>query len=62
MLRALDIPVRVDAPVGKNLREHPQISIQLELKPEARAVSLDERHTNCCVRYSSGLEILRPTT
>jgi 5-(hydroxymethyl)furfural/furfural oxidase len=56
LLGALDIPVRVDAPVGENLRDHPQLSAQLELKPEARAKGLDQRHTNCCVRYSSGLE------
>jgi 5-(hydroxymethyl)furfural/furfural oxidase len=56
LLGTLDIPVCVDAPVGENLREHPQLSMQLELKPEAQAVGLDQRHTNCCVRYSSGLE------
>jgi 5-(hydroxymethyl)furfural/furfural oxidase len=56
LLHALDIPVRIDAPVGENLLDHPQLSIQLDLKPEACAASLAERHTNCCVRYSSGLE------
>lgn len=56
LLRAFDIPVRADAPVGENLLDHPQLSIQIDLKPEARAASLDTRHTNCCVRYSSGLE------
>ncbi len=56
LLRRLDIPLRVDAPVGENLLDHPQISLQLDLKPEAYAASLSARHTNCCVRYSSGLE------
>jgi 5-(hydroxymethyl)furfural/furfural oxidase len=56
VLRALDVPVRVDAPVGKNLLDHPQISLQFDLKPEARAASPNARHTNCCVRYSSGFE------
>lgn len=56
LLGALDIPVCVDAPVGENLCDHPQLSVQLELKTSARAGSLDQRHTNCCVRYSSGLE------
>lgn len=54
-LRALGIPVRVDSPVGRNLLDHPQLSIQLALKAQARAVTVAARHTNCCVRYSSGL-------
>jgi 5-(hydroxymethyl)furfural/furfural oxidase len=54
-LRAIAIPVRADAPVGRNLLDHPQLSIQLDLKTEARAATLDARHTNCCVRYTSGL-------
>jgi 5-(hydroxymethyl)furfural/furfural oxidase len=54
-LRALEIPVRANAPVGCNLLDHPQLSIQLELKAEARAAAIDARHTNCCVRYTSGL-------
>jgi 5-(hydroxymethyl)furfural/furfural oxidase len=54
-LRALGIPVRADAPVGRNLLDHPQLAIQLDLKDEARAAGLDSRHTNCCVRYTSGL-------
>src|SRR5271163_53527 len=60
LLHALDIPVRVDAPVGENPRDHPQISMQFDLKPEARAGSLSARHTYCCVRYSSGLENSAP--
>jgi len=54
-LRALGIPVRADAPVGRNLLDHPQLSVQLELQAEARAATLESRHTNCCVRYTSGL-------
>jgi 5-(hydroxymethyl)furfural/furfural oxidase len=54
-LRALGIPVRFDAPVGRNLLDHPQLSIQIDLKDGARAAGLDSRHTNCCVRYTSGL-------
>jgi choline dehydrogenase len=53
-LRGLAIPLQVDAPVGHNLLDHPQISIQLDLKREARAATVEARHTNCCVRYSSG--------
>jgi 5-(hydroxymethyl)furfural/furfural oxidase len=55
LLRALDIPVQVDVAVGENLLDHRQISTQFDLKPEAQAASLNARHTNCCVRYSSGL-------
>lgn len=55
-LRAVNIPLRVEAPVGENLLDHPQLSVQLDLKAEARATSVNTRHTNCCVRYSSGLE------
>ncbi|MGH8012094.1 MAG: GMC oxidoreductase, partial [Candidatus Binataceae bacterium] len=56
VLEPLGIPVRFDAPVGRNLLEHPQLSLVLELMPRARAKDLTARHTNCCVRYSSGLE------
>ena len=54
-LRAIEIRVRSDLPVGQNLLDHPQLSIQLDLDPGARAAALDARHTNCCVRYTSGL-------
>ncbi|MDQ2654507.1 MAG: GMC family oxidoreductase, partial [Chloroflexota bacterium] len=43
-------------PVGENLVEHSAVWIGLDLTPEASATSLDQRHTNCCVRYSSELE------
>ena len=54
-LATLGIAVRVDAPAGDNLLDHPQVSLSLALKPEARAAGLGSRHTNCCVRYSSGV-------
>jgi choline dehydrogenase-like flavoprotein len=54
-LRLLNIPVRCDAPVGNNLLDHPQLSVQLDLNKQARAGGLHQRHTNCCVRYTSGL-------
>lgn len=54
-LRALGIDVLVDAPVGRNLVEHPMASLVLHLQREARAVSTEVRHVHCCVRYSSGL-------
>ena len=55
-LAAVNVPLLVELPVGENLLDHPQLAVQLDLKPEARAASLNTRHTNCCVRYSSGLE------
>jgi choline dehydrogenase len=54
-LQALGIRPIKDAPVGKNLVDHSSVWLGLGLKPEARAPSKDARHTNCCVRYSSGL-------
>ena len=54
-LSALGIDVFVDAPVGRNLVEHPMASLVLHLRPEARAPAVDARHVHCCVRYSSGL-------
>ena len=54
-LASLGVPVIADLPVGENLIEHSAVWIGLNLKPEAWAPSLDQRHTNCCVRYSSGL-------
>jgi 5-(hydroxymethyl)furfural/furfural oxidase len=54
-LAALGLPVLADLPVGENLVEHSAVWIGLNLKPDAWATSRDQRHTNCCVRYSSGL-------
>lgn len=54
-LASLGLPVVADLPVGENLVEHSAVWIGLNLKPEAWANSIDQRHTNCCVRYSSGL-------
>jgi 5-(hydroxymethyl)furfural/furfural oxidase len=41
--------------VGQGLVDHSSVWLSLGLKPAARASSKDARHTNCCVRYSSGL-------
>jgi 5-(hydroxymethyl)furfural/furfural oxidase len=54
-VRALGVTPVVDLPVGHNLVEHSSVWVGLNLKPEARQPSLDSRHANCCVRYSSGL-------
>ncbi|MCB8881241.1 GMC family oxidoreductase N-terminal domain-containing protein [Acidisoma cellulosilytica] len=44
-----------DLPVGQGFFDHPFVRIELKLKPEFRAKGLDTRHTNCCVKFSSGL-------
>lgn len=54
-LAAFDTPLVADLPVGENLVEHSAVWMGLHLKPEAWATSRDQRHTNCCVRYSSNL-------
>lgn len=55
VLRGLDLKVVADLPVGENLLDHPMLGIMLDLKPQARVAEPMHRHTNCCVRYSSGL-------
>ena len=55
LLSSLGIEVVVDLPVGRGLQEHPAIWLMLELREHARASSPDARHTNCCVRYDSGV-------
>ena len=54
-LQALGIAPRLDLPVGRHLQDHPAAPFRLRLKPEARARSLYERHTNCVIRYTSGM-------
>ncbi len=54
-LRALGIRVVADLPVGDDLIDHPMIALGLVLKPEGRVAAPQFRHTNCVVRYSSGI-------
>jgi choline dehydrogenase len=54
-LRALGIRVVADLPVGHDLIDHPMIAMSMALKPAARCPNIASRHTNCAVRYSSGL-------
>ncbi|MGA9721680.1 MAG: GMC family oxidoreductase N-terminal domain-containing protein [Candidatus Binatus sp.] len=54
-LRALGIRVVADLPVGNDLIDHPVVAMGMALKPAARVPSHYSRHTNCAVRYSSGL-------
>ncbi len=55
LLQSLGVPVLVDRPVGQHLLDHPIVAINLNLKPTTRATTLVHRHTNCCLRYASGL-------
>ncbi len=54
-LRALGIRNVADLPVGRDLIDHPMIAMSMALKPEAPCPNIQSRHTNCAVRYGSGL-------
>jgi choline dehydrogenase len=54
-LRSLGIAPHIDLPVGESLQDHPNAGLLVVLREEARAPSEESRHTNVCVRYSSGL-------
>ncbi len=41
--------------MGRHLLDHPAVAIILNLKASAQANTLTHRHTNCCLRYGSGL-------
>ena len=53
LLRELGIDVVADLPVGQSLMEHPIAFCVVRLDAPGRASSVDARHTNCTVRYSS---------
>ena len=55
LLARLGIPVVSDRPAGENLLDHPMVGALLHLRPDARVGTLTHRHTNCCLRYGSGL-------
>lgn len=53
-LHALGIPVRCDrAGVGRNLQEHPGISVAAFLRPAARLGTTTRRHIHAGLRFSS---------
>ncbi len=54
-LQAHGIEVVQDLPVGEQLFDHPFVRIELKLRPELRPSDPEARHTNCCVKYTSGL-------
>jgi choline dehydrogenase len=55
LLNKLGIPVRADLPVGENLLDHPIVNAILHLRDGVQVSTPMHRHTNCCLRYSSGL-------
>jgi choline dehydrogenase len=55
LLARLGIRVVADRPVGEHLLDHPILGFLLHLREDARVSTLMHRHTNCCLRYSSGL-------
>jgi choline dehydrogenase-like flavoprotein len=54
-LRAMQIAVERDLPVGKHFFDHPLFRATIQLREDVRPTDRDSRHTNCCVTYSSGL-------
>lgn len=54
-LDRMGIATVADLPVGDNLVEHSAVWLGVAIEPEHRVRDAMFRHTNCCVRYSSGL-------
>ncbi|MFG1688869.1 GMC family oxidoreductase [Nonomuraea sp. NPDC049269] len=53
-LRRLRITVRRDLPVGLGMQDHPMVVVELPLTADAAIKTAGDRHTNVCVRYTSG--------
>lgn len=53
-LHELGIDVRAALPVGESFQDHPILALPIVLKTDAIPPP-DFRHTNCCVRYASGI-------
>lgn len=54
-LRSLGIEQRIELPAGENLQDHPAIGLLVVLNEDQRVSNAEHRHTNVCVRYSSGM-------
>jgi 5-(hydroxymethyl)furfural/furfural oxidase len=48
-------PVHDLPAVGQNFMDHPTFRATIRLRPELASRDPNQRHTNCCVTYSSGL-------
>lgn len=55
LLKQHGIEVLADLPVGKGFFDHPYCRFELKLKQAFKATDPQERHTNCCVKMSSGV-------
>jgi choline dehydrogenase len=53
-LQELGVAVKADLPVGEGFQDHPAIFLPIRLEPFAQPPP-EFRHTNLCVRYTSGL-------
>ncbi|MEU5952556.1 GMC family oxidoreductase N-terminal domain-containing protein [Streptomyces sp. NPDC047525] len=53
-LRALGIDVRHDLPVGHGMQDHPMALVSIPLRESAAVKTPHDRHTNVCVRWTSG--------
>jgi choline dehydrogenase len=53
-LAEMSIALKADLPVGQSFQDHPAIFLPIATEPYATAAP-GARHTNLCVRYSSGL-------
>lgn len=53
-LRSLGVDVRQDLPVGLGMQDHPMALVSLPLVEEAAVRTPNDRHTNVCVRWTSG--------
>ena len=54
-LKGHGIDVVRDLPVGDGMFDHPFVRLELKLKDELKPKGINDRHTNCCVKYSSNL-------
>jgi choline dehydrogenase len=54
-LRSVGVVPLVDLPAGESLQDHPAADVLVFLKKEHRVPNAEFRHTNVCVRYSSGM-------
>lgn len=54
-LRSLGIEPAVDLPVGRNLNDHPVMSMDIALRPEARATSAEDWALGCYLLFDSQL-------
>ena len=55
VLTPLGVTPRADLPVGENLLDHPIMGLLLTLRADRQVTTMMHRHTNCCLRYGSGL-------